>query len=193
VSINPTNGITSVIGDTGLGSLSGDLAAIGGSVYEIDTNNKLYSVNTTTAALTVIGSTGIPGVNNPTTTQWDDSFTGVGGVLYYTFDAPGVAPALYRINPSTGAATLVAPTLAGIDASVYLNGTFYVFNDVRTGGGPTTGQELTLNLGTGNTAFVTNISPNATALYGAAGTPAIALAGIGIAAICVFRRQRRRL
>lgn len=191
ISINPTNGVTSVIGDTGLGVLSSDIAAVGGTTYIIDTNNKLYAVNTATAALTLIGSTGIPGVVNPASAQYDDSLTGFGGSLYYTFDTTGVAPALYKINPLTGAAARVGPTLHGIDASVLVNGTFYVFDAV--GGGPTTNQEFTLELGTGNTTFVTNIDPHATALFGAATVPepaSIALTGVGMVVLWVFRRLR---
>jgi hypothetical protein len=105
-------------------------------------------------------------------------------------------PELYQIDPTTGAATLVGPTAFQLDAAVDVNGTVYGFT--AGGAGQITGgtdQVLSLDLATGNTAFVSNYDPSTFFVTGAAPTPepaSFALAGIGIAAVLVARRRRRR-
>jgi uncharacterized protein (TIGR03437 family) len=72
------------------------------------------------------------------------------------------APKLYQINPTTGVATLVGPTAFQIDAALEVNGTVYAFTGLN--------QVLTLDLSTGNTAFVGNYDPTTFFITGAAET-----------------------
>ena len=86
-------------------------------------------------------------------------------------------------------ATEVGPTARQIDAAIEVNGTVYAFTATNTP------QVLSLNLATGNTSVVTNYDPAAFFITGAAATPepaSLALVGIGLAAIFVSRRRRRR-
>jgi len=207
-SINTATGVTTVIGATGFGMNVGSLAEVGGTLYATDGNNNLYTVNAATGAAHPIGPTGIPPiVFNPPTVS-DESLYGVGGKLYATFDTFNlpvssptliVPPALYQINTSTGVATEVGSTMLGLSASVDVNGTFYAFHEgvanpscVMPAPVPcaSDAEVFTLNLANGNTTFVTDVSPSATAIYGASPVvpePAsMALAGIGIALILVY-------
>ncbi len=102
-----------------------------------------------------------------TTDFFDEGFYAIGGALYSTFDtytlgADGVtvtlmdAPYLYRINPVTGIATVVAPTLPLISAIVSVGGTTYAFQST-----PESQQVLALNLSSGATTFVSTVDPSA--------------------------------
>jgi hypothetical protein len=212
-SINPTTGAVSVIGATGLGGSAFDLAEVGGILYATDLNNSLYTINSTTGAAHLIGPSGIPAVplSDPNAV-YDESLYGVGGKLYATFDtfdlplsSPGIisSPALYQIDPSTGVATKVGSTMLGLSASVDVDNTLYAFheglaNPTCVGPAPvpcrSDAQLFTLNLANGDTSFVTDVDPSATAIYGASPVPEpapFALVGIGLTAI-VFARVRRR-
>lgn len=213
-SINTATGTSTVIGATGFGGNVGSLAEVGGTLYATDGNNNLYTVNAVSGAAHLIGPTGIPPlVFNPPTVS-DESLYGVAGKLYATFDTFNlpvsspvliIPPALYQINTSSGVATKVAPTMLNISASVDVNNTFYTFKEGLpdpscVGPAPvpcrSDAEVFTLDPANGNTSFVTNVDPSATAIYGASPvTPepaSFALAGIGIAAIIVSRRRRRR-
>jgi hypothetical protein len=181
------------------------LGELGNTIYATDIANNLYTVNPLTGAATLIGPTGIPAVpaipdsTNPdgTFNAFDESLFSAGGNLYATFDAitinpspftvtPVISPDLYQINPSTGLATLIAPTALTIGAAVDFNGTVYAFNNIA-------GQVATLNLANGNTTAVSNFPPDGGLLVGGASpdTPeptSITLAFIGIAAILACRR-----
>jgi hypothetical protein len=204
-SINPATGATSVIGATGLG-FAVDLAGIAGTLYATDSSGNLYTVNPATGATQLIGPTGIPAVPSNPADQFEESLYGVGGKLYATFDAftvdpttlnvtQVIAPALYQIDPSTGATTLVASTDPLLLASVDVNGTFYAFKGVPSGPFTFSGSQVyTLDAASGNTSFVTDIGSPATGILGAApGVPepaSMALAGTGIVAILVLRRRK---
>ncbi len=138
--INPATGITSVLGRSGLGDCSNfpaspcgptsanALGRLGGTTYATDFANNIYTVNPATGAAKLIGLTGIPAlpfipgtIVNGSLNFFDENLFGVGGKLYATFDAgmhnfatsvntTVIPPNLYEINPSTGVATLVAPT-----------------------------------------------------------------------------------
>jgi hypothetical protein len=190
------------------------LGELGGTIYATDFSNNLYTVNPATGAATLIGPTGIPAfTSNPTIPNADGTFNGfdyslfsVGGKLYTTFDvitldfstlAPTITPVipanLYQINPSTGRAMLIAPTALTISAVADVNGTSYAFIGA-------TNQVVTLDLTNGKTSFVSDYDPAAGLILGASPVPAsavpepasVALAGIGIAAIVVLGRRRRR-
>ncbi len=198
-SINPVTGAISVVGATGLGGLAYYTAELNGRVYATDLNSNLYTVNTATGAASLIGPTGIPpcpSLTNPADVNDETLFTD-GGKLYATFDGINLttlalvdSPELYQINPATGVATLVGPTALGLDAAVFVNGTVYGFAYGYTGSNTV----LSLNPANGSTAFVTDYSPNAFDITGAAATPeptSVALVGLGIAAVLVSRRRKR--
>jgi hypothetical protein len=76
---------------------------------------ELYSVNTSTGALTAIGSTGVPSTGVPAF----DGLVFQNGTLYGVFDEfNGSANTLYSINTGTGAATFIA-TLSGVSGDTY--------------------------------------------------------------------------
>ena len=127
----------------------------------------------------------IPFSVNPdgTVNLCDEGLYSAGGKLYATFDSfkidpislamtPVVDPNLYVIDPSTGVATLVAPTSLNLGATVEVKGKFYAFHLVVTGWtdlGPQVNPQLvTLNLANGDTNFVVNVDPAAGAIFGAA-------------------------
>jgi hypothetical protein len=181
-SIDPANGKISVIGATGLDGLAVDLAEVDRKLYATDLSNNLYSVNPATAAATLIGPTGIPavpGIGTPNMPLYDESLYGARGKLYATFDVlvgysfPFTAlidPELYAIDPETGVATVVGPTIINGSALVEVNGTFYLFKEIA--GSPSNplssaAAVYLLDLKNGNTSFVTNVETTASAVIGA--------------------------
>jgi hypothetical protein len=216
--INPATGVTSVIGPTGLADCStpaspcgptsaNALARLGENFYATDYANNLYTVNPFTGHATRIGSTGMPAVpfvpfsENPdgTLNIFGEALFSANGTLYATFDTgtlnpelgvvtPTMANHLYQIDPTTGKATLIAPTAFALDTVVGSNGTFYAFkND--------TSQIVTLNLANGSTTLVTDWDPAAGLVFGASPVPepvSMTLAGLGMAALSLGRGLRRR-
>jgi hypothetical protein len=220
--IDPATGLTSVVGPTGLAecltpaSVCGPtaintLAGAGGAIYATDLHNTLYHVDPLTGAATRIGATGIPGVPfTPLATNPDGSFGiydealfSAGNALYATFDvgtvdpATGeittlVDPALYRIDPLTGAAALVGAVPFGLGGVANVNGTFYAFDNIG-------GQILTLDLTTGDTRVVRATDPAAgiisTAYFAQSTVPeptSVTLVGAGMIGVMVYGRRRRR-
>jgi hypothetical protein len=196
-SVNPATGAVSVIGATGLGGYAESTAMLGGTLYETDFYGNLYTVNSMTGAASLIGYTGIPSVPAYIPTLGsnlgdDESFFGINGKLYATFDVFNIStssavfgPDLYQINPTTGVATIVGSTALYIDAVAEVGGTVYAFTLAD--------QVLSLDLATGSTAFVNDYDPAATFITGAAPTPeptSLALIGTAIATFLIFRRRR---
>jgi len=212
VSINPATGATTIIGATGIGAFGADLAEVGGKLYLTDLSNNLYSVNSSTGAATLLGPTGIPAdpaypfTMNPdgTLNLFDESLYGVGNALYATFDAftldPAtlsetdvVPPSLWQIDPTTGVATRIGPTMLNLSASVDVDGTFYAFHVMPTPTGQVN-QLYTLDLSNGDTSFVRDIDSSAAGIVGAAPVPepsSIAMLGIAILAAVWGSRKRR--
>ncbi|HEY6274130.1 MAG TPA: Ig-like domain repeat protein [Terriglobales bacterium] len=141
-------------------------ATTDGSYFGIDAvTGILYSINIMTGATTMVGAnpTGVapvpPGCNPET------SLSGSGTVLYYTVgfisggncNASTMNDTLYQVNPTTGATTAgVQLTVSGSGVngfvgSAYVGGTLYGFTN--------TGQEYTINTGTGAATSSTNITP----------------------------------
>lgn len=196
VKINPVTGETTVIGQTGLGFNAFDLAEVRGKLYLTDFSNNIYSVDPQTGAATLLGATGmppdptVPFTLNPdgTFNLCDETFYGIHGKLYASFDSfavdpnPGdpnylaitthVAPALYEIDPSTGIASRVGATDLGLGASFEMDGRVFAFKSVVTGfadGFPEgLNQLFTLDLETGATRFLQNIDLAAGPISGAA-------------------------
>lgn len=180
--------------------------ALGGTLYATDYSQNLYRVNPETGAATLVGPTGIPAfpfpshfTSNPdgTANVFSATLFAADGNLYATFDtnrvdptsgdiSPAILNHLYRIDPNTAVATLVAPTIQAISAATQVNGTDYAFN-------VGTQQLLTLDLANGGTSFVANVSPGPLYVGGATPTPeplSMALAGIGISMIAAYRLRR---
>ena len=181
------------------------IGAVGGTIFATDFHNNLYRVNAGTGAATLIGPTGmqavpfVPFTTNPdgSVNLFDSTLLGVGGKLYATFDAFTVNPTsgkvvtvvipadLYQISPSTGVATLIAPTALNLGALADVNGIIYALNDG-------TSQVVTFDLMNGSTSFVTNFAGGP--FFGASAVPepaSLALSILGITAVLVSRRRTR--
>ena len=216
--INATNGSSTPIGFTGLGDCSTPTSAcppnsantIGGSgasIYATDLVNRLYRVNPSTGAATLVGPTGIPAIPfiplsenaDGTFNAYDEALFIANGKLYATFDAFTVDSTtftlrtvlipdrLYQIDPTTGATAVIGPTDLNLAAAAEVNGIVYAFSLGAS-------QIVSLDLANGNTSFVTDLDPAAGIVTGAVATPepySMSLAGIGILAIAVYRTRRR--
>ena len=189
--INPVTGEVTDIGGTGLRFNAFSLAGVRGKLYATDLSNNLYSVDPDTGVATPITDTGIPPDptipftynSDGTFNVCDESFYGVGGKIYATFDSfaidPNtlatpikVEPGLYEIDPFTGATTRIAPTDLKLSASVKVEGEFYAFRGVLTGfvdGFPQAYSQLVmLDLKTGKTTLLANLDPSLGLILGAA-------------------------
>lgn len=104
-SINPSTGVGTRIGDTGLPhtSVIDDIAydTITDAMYGVSRDGKLYSVNPATAAVTPIGATGVG--------QWEGLGFNASGKLYGTAGLAGSGSSkLYLLDTLTGSASFVA-------------------------------------------------------------------------------------
>ena len=216
-SINPTTGVSTVIGATGLascffpgdacgGSSSSALGSLGATLYATDLANNIYTVDPLTGAATLLGPTGLPGLpfvldsTNPdgTINVYDEVLFAAGGSLYLTFDAstfdvntftaiPVIAANLYQINPTTGVASLIGPTSQALTAIINSNGATYAFK-------ASTGEILTLDLSNGDTSHFSDYDQSIGIIGGASPVPepsSIALLGSGITAMIGGLRMRR--
>jgi hypothetical protein len=107
--VNPTTGVGTLIGPTGLPLEPAYQLSTGSSVLYFGDGNELYSLNTLTGAATDIGPTGLAG-------DGIDGLISVGGILYAGY-APldGAIPGLiYTINTTSGAAKYLASQEASI-------------------------------------------------------------------------------
>lgn len=194
--INPATGQETIIGQTGLGFNAFDLGEVRGKLYLTDFGGNIYSVDPESGVATVITATGIPPDptiplsfnSDGTFNLCDQGLYSAGGKLYATFDSfdidvnvtpptiahVHVAPALYRIDPATGLATLVANTDLQIGALVEAGGRFYGFEGVLDGFDwtfdvPITHSVLvTVNLDTGKTKVLTDVDHSIGVIFGAA-------------------------
>ena len=194
--IDPATGQETIIGQTGLGFNAFALGEVSGKLYLTDFGGNIYSVDPKNGVATVITATGIPPDptiplsfnSDGTFNLCDEGLYSVGDNLYATFDSfdidvsvspptvadVHVAPALYRIDPATGLATLVAKTDLQIGALVEVEGRLYGFEGVFDGFDstfdiPITHSELvTVNLATGKTNVLTDVDHGIGVIFGAA-------------------------
>jgi hypothetical protein len=181
---------------------------LGGSVFATDLANNLYSIDPITGAATLIGATGIPGIpfapHSPVPGDpdgsfyiYDESLFDYGGNLYANLDAgifdpvtftptSLIDPNIYRINTTTGAATLVTSTDFGLGTITNVNGTLYAFDLPIS-------SIVTLNLADGSTTFVSSTDPAVGLVGGASPVPepsSLVLLGSGLTAIAAGIRKR---
>ena len=218
-SIDPTSGIPTRVGPTGLQgcvvptsscgpTTAFSLGTLAGTIYATDIQSNLYTINALTGAATLLSShTGlpaspfVPGSQNPdgTLNFVDEAIWESGGKLYVTYDA-------WKFDPTTGqnAQTVVAPALYQVDPTT---GTATLIGPTDLGiGGATavngttyalndvTDQVVRLNLANGSTSFITDFDPAAGVIQGAAPVPepgTIALAVFGMIGLAVYRWRRR--
>lgn len=157
--IDPASGQVTVIGPTGLGYNAFTLGAVGGKLYLTDFNigggfQNLYSIDPGTGTATLIGPTHIPADSvapfTPNANGWinlcDETMYGLNGKLYVTYDsyaqdpspssptylqtATNNAPALYEVDPTSAATTIVGDTSAYLDAVTGAGGNVYAFKVV---------------------------------------------------------------
>jgi hypothetical protein len=207
-SINPGNGALTVIGATGLGINIAAFGQLGVNLYATDLNNNFYSLDASTGAGHLIGTTHlptipfVPGTPNAdgTINIFNEALFSVGGKLYATMDAdifdpgvPVISPVidagLYEIDPNSGVATLVSPTELLITSALDINGTVYGF----AGNAEAQSHSLTLDVASGTTTFITNVDPAAGLIFGAAPVPeptSLLLAAFGIAAVTFWKLRR---
>ncbi len=187
------------------------LGGINGELFATDFASSIYTVNPATGGATLLAQNSglppapfVPGSQNPdgTFNLADEAIWSAGGKLYATFDAfifdfdtstvesVSVAPKLYRIDPTTGLATVIGATDLGIGAATEVNGITYAFNDLTT-------QIATIDLLTGGTTGIGTFDPAAEVLQGAspvAPEPAsVGLAALGFAALLFLAKRKRDL
>ena len=223
-SIQPGTGVATLVGPTGLDDCSTPaspcgrtssltLGSFGGKIYATDFDNRIYTVDPTIGAATVIGPTGIPavpflpGTMNPdgTLNVYDQTIFGAGGQLYSTFSAfvldlstisvasRSIPAALYRIDPSTGVAILVS-ALTGPNADFAINGVFATGGTVY-GLDNLSSHSIHLDLQTGIVSFLGEEDSSAGVIRGAQAVPeptSVALTGFAAILIIVCNRRRNR-
>jgi hypothetical protein len=194
--IDPRTGEVTDIGPTGLGFNAFSLAGIRGKLYVTDFSNNIYRVDPRTGEATLITATGMPpDLNIPFTFNSDGSFNlcgqgfyGIGRDLYASFVSFAIdpnqtpptiahvfaAPALYRIDPSTGNASYVAETDLTLTAFAEVDGEVYGFKGVLDGFDHTYNFPLAhaeivrLNLRTGRTSRPIVVDSSIGPIFGAA-------------------------
>ncbi len=193
IAIDPLTGQTSVVGATGLGDCSSPTSPCGpdsanwigvfdGRYYVTDFANNLYSLDPKTAAINLIGPTGIPGITfRPFSENSDGSVNVFGAGLFgfhgrfyayfgtqavnFTTTPPTVTSLvpseIYEIDPCTGHATLVAPASPNFSAINTINDAIYAFDAIL-------GQVDVVDPKTGDSTPVATLDPSGGIISGAA-------------------------
>jgi len=176
VRINPANGLTKVVGSTGVtnpGPLGDTLVDVfasmrTGELFLMDYDNNLYSVDSKTGAATFVGATGIPPISS---FRYSSSLAGNCRYLYFTITEVDEnlnqlqGPSFYRIDPQTAAATLVGPTADFMPGSGFVGDTLYGFSlDTRFIGG-VPGRVFSIDVSSGEATPGTEL--NVSGIFGA--------------------------
>lgn len=216
-SINPSTGVATSIGSTGLdgsspGNFANSIIGFNGAFYATDMNNTFYSLNPTTGATTLIGSTGMPG--DPGCGAYpnlcDEALFDFNGNLYAVYDAfivgpdgytnpVTVNPALWQIDPTTGAATFISSADLHILALTEISGELIGFQGFPSSTNPLPNaliEAVSFDLSNGHTSEIvslgTDIAPISGIAPDIAPTPepaSLALLGTSLAALAVRLRS----
>ena len=200
VSVNPLNGVTTTIAALNVGADEFSSSAVTGTIYLTSTDHKLYTVNPTTGATTLLGSTGLtdpPGNGLAISLiggQTSKLYATVNGFDFSTFGPINPPSRLYQLSTANGASSSIGLTgLPLADGSftcgIVINGVIYnfSFNGVTT-------KEYVINATTG--AVISSLT--VAGLNGVEGlaltTPepgalSLFLSGAGLFAIARRRRQ----
>jgi hypothetical protein len=221
-SINPTTGVLSVIGATGLGDCSlptspcgsnsaNIIAKVGSNLYATDLANNLYSVNPITGAATLIGATGIPALpfiphaevpGDPDGSFYifDESLFDYNGNLYANFDTGIFDPVTFTPTPLTAPGLYQINTSTGLATSITPT-TFGIAGITNVDGtlyafDLPTSSVVTLNLTNGTTSHVSDTDPAAGLVGGATPVPAVpepaSIALVGTGLAAIAARIRKR-
>jgi len=192
VTLDPATSAVTVIGNTGLPLGPGDSIALfaslaNGTLFAVDFQNFLWSVNRSTGVATEIGFTGIavPSDFAACHCVTANGLAGAGNELYLSWEVvddpfnPPISPpspsdvpsTLYRINPHTGAAHRVGLTksAAPIVGLGFVEDTLYGFTLGFVVGEPN--RILEISRRTGNATVVTDQDPNLDPVFAAIPVP----------------------
>jgi len=112
--VNPSTGVSSLVGETGLVTTAGAFAGDSYGLFEVDYASNLYSLNPGTGQAQFMDSTGLPANNG----AFDTSLSASGVSLYYTVGAPGADDELFMLNILSGLTTDLGSTgVTGIAGS----------------------------------------------------------------------------
>ena len=182
--INPSTGISTLVGATGLGDCSQPTSAcgsnsanvlgkLGATLYATDFKNNLYTVNPATGLATLIGPTGIPAIPyTPHTpilgdpdgsfTVFDESLFEHGGKLYANFAAGIFDPVTFTPTPTIDPHLYQIDPITGL-ATVIAPTSFGLSTILDVDGNVyafdfALGQIVGLDLPTGNISYVSDLS-----------------------------------
>ena len=202
-----TNGSITDVGDTGTGGnfgptgISINSSLTNGTLYGLDFQDRLVSLNPSTGAATILGTVaGLPPSEQVYQGNLATSLAGSGTDLFFTIEVPTgpftTGPTLFDINPLTRTST--SHPLTGIDGVIgsgWINGQLIGFAD--------TGEIVQINTSTGVATVIghydsgiTPDGPPLTGIFGAVqavpepGTLAAGFAGIGLLLALRLRRLR---
>jgi hypothetical protein len=136
--IDLNTGVATPIGPTGFRDIESLSFSANGGLYGVDdATNQLVRCDVQTGACTAVGALG----TNVTDTGLSFSDD---GRLWMSTDLPGPPYILYRLNPSTGAATAIGPQGQPVTGLTFRNGVLYGL------GGDSTDNLLIVSRTTGN-------------------------------------------
>jgi hypothetical protein len=185
VSINPFTGIPTPFADSHI-SLFALAGGSGGELYALDNALRLYSLNPTTGAPSLIGATNLPQIQSISAS----AFAASSANIYYTYEDGSHPSTLYTLNRSTGLATAIGPTTNAnqILGAGFIGTTLYGFTGPRDPRGPSM---YALNTSNGAAAFVANTP---VVIWGAAvpEPSSLVLAAVAAATLAWLARARTR-